>query len=153
MNGLFSTDPYMNHTKGIGKKDLNEFTLCQRFNVNFFRGISSYPLSYANIHSDNAVNIQIERNRKKKISFYISKYRYKYGIEVLKYDLKYLKIHQEWHHICTTFEYNRVNSNLMQSTITLFHNGKKVAKGMYKVDFVKKKRTILVLCALSYIGR
>ena len=131
MNGLFSTDPYMNHTKGIGKENLIDFTLCQRFNVNFFRGISSYPLSYANIQNDNAVNIQIEKNRKKKISFYISKYRYMEGIEVLKYDLDYLKIHQEWHHICTTFKYNRINSNLMQSTIILFYNGKKVAKGIY----------------------
>ena len=130
MNGLFSTDPYMNHTKGIGKENLTDFTLCQRFNVNFFRGISSYPLSYANIQNDNAVNIQIEKNRKKKISFYISKYRYMEGIEVLKYDLDYLKIHQEWHHICTTFKYNRINSNLMQSTIILFYNGKKVAKGI-----------------------
>ena len=130
MNGLFSTDPYMNHTKGIGKESLTDFTLCQRFNVNFFRGISSYPLSYANIQNDNAVNIQIEKNRKKKISFYISKYRYMEGIEVLKYDLDYLKIHQEWHHICTTFKYNRINSNLMQSTIILFYNGKKVAKGI-----------------------
>ena len=35
MDGLYTTEQYMNHTLGIGPKNLTDFTACLRFNLNF----------------------------------------------------------------------------------------------------------------------
>ena len=55
MDGSFTIDHYMNHTSGIGNKNLTEFTLCMRQNLNYLRGRMSHSLSYASNINDNTL--------------------------------------------------------------------------------------------------
>ena len=61
MDGRYTIEPYLNHTLGIGPKNLTDFTLCLRFNVNFLKPFVSDVLSYSTFLSDNALNFEIFR--------------------------------------------------------------------------------------------
>ena len=66
MNGRYYIDPdteevqfeYLNHTLGIGSQNLTDFTVCLRFNVNYLKSITSFPLSYTSSLSDNSLTVR-----------------------------------------------------------------------------------------------
>ena len=59
MDGRHTIEPFLNHTLGIGPKNLTDFTLCLRFNVNFLKPMVSVVLSYSTFLSDNALNFEL----------------------------------------------------------------------------------------------
>ena len=74
MDGRHSIEPYINYTIGIGPKNLTDFTLCLRFNVNFLRPIVSSVLSYSTFLSDNALNFEIYRTSSGGLELWACKY-------------------------------------------------------------------------------
>ena len=55
MDGLFSIEPFLNHTGGIGNRNLTNFTLCMRQNINYLRGKMTHSLSYTSDITDNTL--------------------------------------------------------------------------------------------------
>ena len=54
MDGQYSVKENMQYTNGLGSEDLNTFTLCLRFKVEFLRPEHTTILSYSTFNSDNA---------------------------------------------------------------------------------------------------
>ena len=74
MDGRHTIEPYLNHTLGIGPKNLTDFTVCLRFNLNFLKPMVSVLLSYSTFLSDNALNFEIFRPSGGGLEFYACKY-------------------------------------------------------------------------------
>ena len=51
------------------------------------------------------------------------------------YLLENVKVHLEWHYICGIFEANQMNSNMVETKMTMYFDGKLVFKGWCCVLF------------------
>ena len=58
MHGRHSIDSFLNHTAGIGPKNLTDFTICLRFNINFLKPYNSL-VSYSTFLDDNALIVEV----------------------------------------------------------------------------------------------
>ena len=76
MDGFYTTDPYLNHTLGIGSENLTDLTFCLRFNVNYLKDFVSYPISYSNILTDNAFLVEINYRKSTPPKISVCKYGY-----------------------------------------------------------------------------
>ena len=76
MDGSYSIDPYLNHTLGIGSKNLTDLTFCLRFKVNYLKDHITFPVSYANILTDNAFLVEINYRKSTPPKISICKYGY-----------------------------------------------------------------------------
>ena len=131
MDGQYTIDTYMNHTGGIGPKNLSDFTLCMRQNLNYFRGFLPTSLSYATYLNDNSLIvwwIVDQKNPLAKLRFLVCKYLVITDSNDCIDHYTYVKIHQEWHHFCFTATYQEVNQNQIKSTMKLFYDGILVGK-------------------------
>ena len=59
MHGRHSIDSFLNHTAGIGPKNLTDFTICLRFNINFLKPIYNSLVSYSTFLDDNALIVEV----------------------------------------------------------------------------------------------
>ena len=60
MHGRHNIDSFLNHTAGIGPKNLTDFTICLRFNINFLKPIYNALVSYSTFLEDNAINFEVK---------------------------------------------------------------------------------------------
>ena len=74
MDGRHTIETYLNHTLGIGPKNLTDFTVCLRFNVNFLKPTVNAVLSYSTFLSDNALNFDLYRPSSGGLELLVSKY-------------------------------------------------------------------------------
>ena len=74
MDGRHTIETYLNHTLGIGPKNLTDFTVCLRFNVNFLKPTVNAVLSYSTFLSDNALNFEIYRTSSGGLELWACKY-------------------------------------------------------------------------------
>ena len=74
IDGRHTIETYLNHTLGIGPKDLTDFTVCLRFNLNFLKPMVSVLLSYSTFLSDNALNFDLYRPTSGGLELYVCKY-------------------------------------------------------------------------------
>ena len=134
MDGLFSIDTYMNHTGGISQKNLSDFTLCMRQNVNFFRGKLTHSLSFSTLVNDNSLIvwwIHDITNLLAPLKFIVCKYVVITDSNDCIFHEINVKIHQEWHHFCFVQTYQNTNQNQVESTMKLFYDGTLVKKSKY----------------------
>ena len=75
MDGHHTIEPYLNHTLGIGPKNLTDFTVCLRFNVNFLKPTVNAVLSYSTFLSDNALNFDLYRPSSGGLELFACKYQ------------------------------------------------------------------------------
>ena len=130
MDGLYTTEQYMNHTLGIGPKNLTDFTACIRFNLNFLRGKFTTMISLTSWFSDNAFVMDLKQTSPYgSIKLNAAKYYFTINDEILSHDFGARNIHQKWHHICFSLEYNLLNDGKRESIMNLYHDGKVVQKG------------------------
>ena len=73
MDGSHRIDTFLNHTAGIGSKNLTDFTICLRFNINFLKPIKNALVSYSTFLEDNALNVEIDK-RNDGLLLFICKY-------------------------------------------------------------------------------
>ena len=73
MHGRHNIDSFLNHTAGIGPKNLTDFTLCLRFNINFLKPIYNALVSYSTFLEDNAINFEVKEDSGQ-LLLYICKY-------------------------------------------------------------------------------
>ena len=62
-DGIYSTEPHINHTLGIGPNNLTDVTLCHRFRVSYLKPVVSYMVSYASSSADNTLTTNFEFDR------------------------------------------------------------------------------------------
>ena len=74
MDGRHTIETYLNHTLGIGPKNLTDFTVCLRFNVNFLKPTVNAVLSYSTFLSDNALNFDLYRPSSGGLELSVRKY-------------------------------------------------------------------------------
>ena len=74
IDGRHTIETYLNHTLGIGPKNLTDFTVCLRFNLNFLKPMVSVLLSYSTFLSDNALNFDLYRPSSGGLELYVCKY-------------------------------------------------------------------------------
>ena len=74
MDGHHTIETYLNHTLGIGPKNLTDFTVCLRFNVNFLKPTVNAVLSYSTFLSDNALNFDLYRPSSGGLELSVRKY-------------------------------------------------------------------------------
>ena len=55
IDGIYTIDSYLNHTEGIGPKNLTDFSLCLRYNIYHLRPIINAMVSYSTWTSDNSL--------------------------------------------------------------------------------------------------
>ena len=55
IDGIYTIDSYLNHTEGIGPKNLTDFSLCLRYNIYHLRPIINTMVSYSTWWSDNSL--------------------------------------------------------------------------------------------------
>ena len=146
MDGKYSIEPFLNYTQGIGSNNLDDFTICLRFYVNYLKPLDTYPLSYTTFLEDNSLTMQIsitttdsaKTEESKKLTLVICKYvELQQGCGI--YQQNHLKIHQEWHHVCFTLSTARLNSSTVLSETKLYHDGKMVHLGTYYISTLKPR--------------
>ena len=76
MDGRYTVDTYLNHTKGIGTDNLTDFTLCLRFYINNLKPYLTSLLSYSNYLHDDALTVEIRKTSERIYFLFICKYRY-----------------------------------------------------------------------------
>ena len=62
-DGIYSSEPHINHTLGIGPNNLTDVTLCHRFRVSYLKPVVSYMVSYASLTADNTLTTNFEFDR------------------------------------------------------------------------------------------
>ena len=62
-DGIYSSEPHINHTLGIGPNNLTDVTLCHRFRVSYLKPVVSYMVSYASSSADNTLTTNFEFDR------------------------------------------------------------------------------------------
>ena len=123
MDGIFTEKTFLEHTDGIGPKDLTNFTLCMRFNINFLRGPFTHPFSYASNADDNAIIVWFEKktnNLLAPIELATCKYPYVSNREAeCNFYPIGLKPHHQWHHFCFILTSHEFDHGNMESDMSL----------------------------------
>ena len=130
MDGKYSINTYLNHTLGIGPKNLSDFTVCLRFNVNYLKTWTSALLSYSTFFSSNSLNIEIVQESGKSgktLHIFMCKYNIKQGCG--RFKMNNMRIHNEWHHVCMALKTDDFDMDKFQVTRKFYFDGKEVNKG------------------------
>ena len=120
----------MIYSSGLGSEDLNTFSICLRFNVEFLRPEFTEILSYSTYIHDNSLSSWLWFQTDNKLIFQFCKY-YNYNRFSIcsQFIMKSLKIHDHWHHACWLFNTNQIDSDPIKVSTKLFFNGKEVDQG------------------------
>ena len=120
----------MQYSYGLGSEELNTFTMCLRFNVEFLRPELTEILSYSTFISDNSLEAYlIEVNKELSIGF--SKYWGLDGITKICsiYPVESVQIHNQWHHVCWLVNTEGIDSDEIKVTTKIFFDGREANKG------------------------
>ena len=128
----YTVEDYLYNTKAIGLKNLTDFTVCLRFNVNYLKPILSTMLSYATFYSDNSLiaDLTITPNERLQLTFGSILYGELkvHRIEILP-ETSNLKIHNEWHHTCFSTKTEELDSETIQITSKIYYDGTELTWG------------------------
>ena len=136
MNGHYSMKTYLQHSNGIGPEDLNDFTLCLRFSVNYLKPHDSYILHYSSFIHDNSLQFSTSLDSgAKMVYFQFCKY---FGLKdvttvCIEKTMKHIRIHDMWHHACWLFKTDEINLNEIIVSTKIFLEGQEVNKGRYYI--------------------
>ena len=131
-DGLFSKDPYMNYTLGIGQQDLNEFTVCQWFYLGYTRSEMTFSLSYANYFDPNALILKFRYDDSNDTLILEMCKNQDSGVYPECIDVNFKdRIHQEWHHVCFVYKAVQYNDTAMETFMKSFHRGSLIQEGTY----------------------
>ncbi len=118
----------MNHTLGVGDKNLSDFTLCMRQKLNYLRGRTTFSFSLSNGLSDNALTVALYKNvGTTDLTLGVCKYRY-WEQECAFVEVPDV-IHQEWHHLCFVITSKSYGFGQIRSTMKLYYDGKMAKEG------------------------
>ena len=132
MDGQYTTGTYLKHSNGIGPDDLNDFTLCLRFNVNYLKPLYFPILHYSSFIHDNSLEAFFELvDSGTKIMFAFCKY---FGLKDVttvcsEKTLAHLRVQDMWHHACWLFKTDEISSNEIKVSTKIFYDGQEVNKG------------------------
>ena len=131
IDGLYSEKDYMQYKNGLGSEDLNTFTCCLRFNVEYLRPHDPTILSYSSFIDDNSFLVFFTHESGNKLSFKFCKYLNSNGITKFcsKKIMPSLKIHNNWHHACWLFNTDGEDLDQIKVSTKLFFDGKEVTQG------------------------
>ena len=121
----------MQYTQGLGTQDINSFTICFRFNVEFLRPVNTNILAYSTYNSDNALGCYLWLQSGSKLHLGLCKYWGLFGITSVCSStlLKSVRIHDHWHHVCWSVDINEIDSDQIKIDAKLFFDGEEVKKG------------------------
>ena len=116
---------------GLGSEDLNTLTVCLRFNVEYLRPIYTMIFSYSTFITDNCLESFLWLESATEFSFSFCKYANMNGLTSIcsKFTMKSVKIHNQWHHACWSFETNEIDADQIKISTKLFLDGKEVIQG------------------------
>ena len=133
INGLFSTESYLTYALGIGPNDLTNFSICERINVEYFRGVYTNFFSYASHYADNSFVFDLRpRQSENEISLFVSgiKNELMPDEQGLFHYFPDIRIHKKWYHVCFTIRVTFLDSTTITSFSALYINGNLVQNGM-----------------------
>ena len=84
MHGRHNIDSFLNHTEGIGPKNLTDFTICLRFNINFLKPSYNALVSYSTFLEDNSITYEVQ-TESDKLLLYMCKYINRNQVNYHKY--------------------------------------------------------------------
>ena len=125
-NGLFSATSYMNHTDGIGARDLEEFTVCVRLRIFYLRGRESNFMSYANRVFDEALTgafFQLNHETPLKIRFCMAADPKKLCLYSVPEEFSFNK----WHQVC--YAMSKRSASAYQAVGKLYVDGNLQGQG------------------------
>ena len=133
LDGQYNVTENMQFTNGLGSEDINTFTVCFRFNVEFLRPEITQILSYSTFLHDNTLEALIWFNSDNILSISFCKY-WGYaskGITKLcsSHYFKSIRIHDHWYHACWLVNTDGVESDQIKIHTKLFYDGKEVDNG------------------------
>lgn len=120
----------MIYSNGLGSEDLNTFSICLRFNVEFLRPEFIEILSYSTYIHDNSLSSWLWFQTDNKLIFQFCKYYNLNRFSICnQFIMKSLRIHNQWHHACWLFDTDQIDSETVKVSTKLFFNGKEVDQG------------------------
>ena len=124
----------MQFTKGLGSEDINTFTVCLRFNIEFLRPELTEIFSYSTFIHDNSLESYLWLDSHGELSLGFCKYWGYASNGITKLcSTKILKsvrlLHDHWHHTCWLVNIDGVGSDQIEISKKLFLNGKVVEQG------------------------
>ena len=125
-DGQYSIEENIRYTKGLGPEDLNTFTNCLRFNVNFLRAEATL-LAYSSFLHDNTYDVWYYN----KVLEFCRYYGIHKGIKTVcnQVTLKTEKIHDQWHHACWSFKTSGIGLDQIKVSTNLYYGGQEVMQG------------------------
>ena len=131
MDGKFSDKSYLNYTGTLGSQNnITEFTLCQRFNINFLRGVMTTMASYTSDINDNAIITWINRDDQNILApLELKSCKYPLDVqECTKINLE-VKPFMNWIHYCLTIKSVKISEKEMVTNAKLYLDGNLVNQG------------------------
>ena len=139
IDGQYNVKENMQYTYGLGSEDLNTFSVCVRFNVEFLRPHLSTIFSYSTFISDNTLDFKLKlHNEHDEITLEFCKYKdsgLRIGIKHICSEKKFKPItnfinyHNTWHHACWLFNTDGIDSEKIKLTTKLFFDGNEENQG------------------------
>ena len=131
LHGQYSVKENLVYTDGLGSEDLDAFTICSRFNVQFLRPTAAHILSYSTFIHANSLISWLKIYSDGKLAFIICKYL---GFNKVtgvcsKKSFKSVRIHDQWHHFCWLFNVNGIDSDQIKVSTNLYFDGKEETQG------------------------
>lgn len=129
-DGQYSVKESVKYRYGLGSEELNTFTSCFRVAVKFLRPEFTTILSYSSFLHDNTFLAAFNKNYNI-LNILFCKYHQGSLPKTVcsKKPMKSLRIHDQWHHFCWTFETTGINSDQIKVSTKLFHDGQEVNQG------------------------
>ena len=129
-DGQYNVKDYLLYSNGLGSEDLNSFSVCIRFNVEFLRPIITTLISYSTFISDNTFAAWLSF-KDGKLDIIFCKYWGVSGIKTVcsENKIKYISLHNHWHHFCWLFHTDGIDSEEIKLSTKLFFDGNEVNQG------------------------
>ena len=120
----------MEYTKGLGSEDINTFSVCVRFNVEYLRPRVSSIFTYSTFIYDNALELRLF-HKEGKLNLRFCRYSGASGIEGICSEkiIKSINLHNHWHHTCWLLNTDGIDLEKIKLSTKLFFDGKEVNQG------------------------
>ena len=120
----------MEYTKGLGSEDINTFSVCVRFNVEYLLPRTSSIFTYSTFIYDNALELRLYR-KEGKLSLRFCRSLGASGTEEVCNTkiFKSIHLHNDWHHTCWLLSTDGIDSEKIKLSTKLFFDGKEVNQG------------------------
>ena len=140
IDGQYNVKENMKYPNGLGSEDINTFSICLRFNVEFLRPHVSALFSYTTFISDNTLYIRLKiHDEDDKITFEFCKYKdsalRNSGVKKVcsekkfKPMINFINYHNTWHHACWLLNTDGIDSEEIKISTILFFDGKEENRG------------------------